>query len=343
MKKRPKVSIIITNFNGMQVLENCIKSVCELDYPNFEVILVDDCSSDKSIESVEKYKKIIDLKIYKNKKNLGFAGSNNEGYKRSNGDYVLLLNNDTTVDKKLLSKLVDRFEEDDSIGAGQAKIKLMDKPSHLDNAGAFLTRTGFLTHWGFMQRDSKEYDKEKEIFSAKGACLFIRKDVIEKTGLFDADFGSYMEETDFCWRVWLYGKKIIYYPKTYIFHKVGFTFSNQFNPVSVNYNSFKNRISTLYKNLDTKNLFTILIFHIFIVFCIGIYYLITFQFEKTSMVFRALWWNVVNFRSINKKRRIVQNMRKVTDEYLFKKIMRKTNISHMLGNFLRVEKDMKKK
>lgn len=341
MKKFPKVSIIITNYNGMEVLEDCIRSVSKINYPNFEVVLVDDVSKDKSIQSVEKYKKVFDLKIFKNKKNMGFAGANNEGLKHATGDYVLLLNNDTTVDKNLLLKLVERFEEDKKVGAGQAKIHLMDKPTHLDNAGAFLTRTGFLAHWGFMQKDKKEYKKEREIFSAKGACLFVKREVLDKVGLFDGDYGSYMEETDFCWRVWLAGWKIIYFPQTFIHHKVGFTFSKQFNPIAVNYNSFKNRIITLYKNLETKNLFTIFIPHLFIVFVIGCYYLVTLQFSKALMIGKAFWWNIKKFKDSIKKRKRVQRLRKKTDKELFKVILQKTSIKHMLGNFLRVEKDMK--
>lgn len=343
MKKQPKVSIIITNYNGMEVLPDCMKSVSKIDYPNFEVVLVDDVSKDKSIEAVEHYKKKIDLTIVRNKKNLGFAGANNEGLKHANGDYILLLNNDTTVDKCLLTKLVERFEKDTSIGAGQAKIYLMDKPTHLDNAGAFLTRTGFLAHWGFMERDSKEYKKEREIFSAKGACLFIKREVLDKVGLFDGDYGSYMEETDFCWRVWLAGWRIIYFPETFIHHKVGFTFSKQFNPVTVNYNSFKNRIVTLYKNLETKNLFTIFMPHLLLVAGIGIYYLAMLQFSKASMIGKAFWWNIINAPRSIKKRKRVQRMRTKTDKELFKTILHKTNFTHMLGNFVRVEKDMKKK
>ena len=339
--KYPKVSIIITNYNGMEVLEDCVESVSKIIYPNLEVVLVDDVSIDKSIESVEKYKKKIDLRIYRNKVNMGFAGANNEGYRYSKGDYVLLLNNDTTVDKYLITKLVSRFEKDSSIGAGQAKIYLMDKPTHLDNAGAFLTRTGFLSHWGFMKKDAREYKEEREIFSAKGACLFTRRSVIKKLGLFDGDFGSYMEETDFCWRVWLAGYKIIYYPETFIHHKVGFTFSKQFNPIVVNYNSFKNRIVTLYKNLDTKNLFFILVPHLILVLGIGLYYLITLQREKAAMIGKAFWWNIINFLKSAKKRKKVQKLRKVSDKEMFKIILHKTNLKHMLGNFVRVEKDMK--
>src|SRR5688572_25488712 len=170
MQKSPKVSIIITNYNGGQVLLDCIESVKKINYPNFEVVLIDDRSKDGSFEEAIKNKGKLKLKASRNKVNLGFAGANNAGLKLSSGDYVLLLNNDTKVDKLLLRKLVDRMEADPKIGVAQAKIKMMDQPKILDNAGSFLTKTGFLVHWGFGSRDSKEFTKETEIFSAKGAC-----------------------------------------------------------------------------------------------------------------------------------------------------------------------------
>lgn len=337
MTKFPKVSIVVTNYNGGQILIDCIESLKKLNYPNFEVVLVDDRSSDGSLEKAIKNKGNLKLKTIYNKINLGFAGANNKGYELSTGDYVLLLNNDTKVDKNLLKILVARMERDPKIGAAQVKIKMMDVPNHLDNAGSFLTSTGFLVHWGFGEKDSKIFDKETIIFSAKGACLITRREIIKKIGLFDADFVSYIEETDFCWRVWLAGYKIYYLPQTYIWHKVGYTFSKQFNPVVVNYNSFKNRILCLYKNLEFKNLFLILLPHFIILLGLSVFYLLRLQFSKFSMIMRALWWNVQNFKSSKEKRKIVQKMRVTSDTELFKFIMKRFDIKEMFTHFMKVE------
>lgn len=337
MKKFPLVSIIITNYNGGQILLDCIESLKKIDYPNFEVVLIDDRSKDDSFEKAIENKDKLKLKHHRNKVNLGFAGANNAGLTLSSGEYVLLLNNDTTVAPNLLSKLVHRMEADPKIGAAQVKIKMMDSLGFLDNAGSYLTRTGFLVHWGFGKRDSKEFDTEKIIFSAKGACLMTKREVVDKVGLFDNDFVSYIEETDFCWRVWLAGYKIYFLPQTYIWHKVGFTFSKQFNPVVVNYNSFKNRILCLYKNLETKNLFLIFIPHLFLIVGLSIFYLLRFQFSKFSMIIRAIWWNIKNIRKSAKKRAIVQKMRVVDDDVLFREIMRPFNLMEMLSHFMKVE------
>lgn len=340
MTKNPKVSIIITNYNGGQVLLNCINSLKKIDYPNFEVVLIDDGSKDDSFEKAIKNKGKINLIYSKNKTNLGFAGANNAGLKLSTGKYILLLNNDTTVDKNLLTKLVNRMEVDPKIGVAQPKIKIMDRKGYLDNAGSFLTRTGFLLHWGFGENDSKEFDEERIIFSAKGACLIIKREVIDKVGLFDSDFGSYMEESDFCWRAWLSGYKVYYLPQTHIYHKLGYTFSHQVNPIVINFNSFKNRILFLYKNLETKNLFLIFIPHLIIITILSFYYLFKLQFAKFLMITKAILWNIKNINISSEKRKIVQKMRVITDDELFKIIMQKINIKKSYADFKRVENDM---
>lgn len=334
MKKYPKVSVIIANYNGGQVLLNCINSLKTVDYPNFEIILVDDGSSDDPTTSI-KYQ-VPNIKIIKNKENLGFVKANNEGLKTAAGKYILLLNNDTTVNKNLLKVMVEKMEMDKTIGVMQPKIKMMDNPGLLDNSGSYLTYTGFLMHRGYGAKDSKKFDQQEFIFSAKGACLMARKSIIDKVGLFDDDFVSYMEESDFCFRVWLLGYKVLYYPKTFINHKVGFSYSKK-NVIEVNFNSFKNRILMLIKNLNTLNLILVLVPHILIVLGLGVFYLIKLQFSKASMIFRAIGWNIININKTLIKRSRIQKIRKVRDRVIFKYIMKKIDISEMFKHFLKVE------
>lgn len=341
MKKYPRVSIIVTNYNGGRVLLDCIDSLKKITYSNFEVILVDDSSSDSSYENAIKNKGNLKLFSYKTKTNLGFVGANNLGLKYATGKYILLLNNDTKVSKDLLGVLVKKMESDTSIGAVQPKIKMMDNPLFLDNAGSFLTRTGFLIHWGFGKKDLKEFEKERIIFSAKGACLMTRRDIVDKVGLFDKDFVSYMEESDFCWRVWLAGFTVHFLPQTYIYHKLGFSYS-KISPEVVNYNSFKNRILSLYKNLETKNLFFILIPHLIIILTLSFYYLLRLQFSKFSMIINAIVWNVKNINNSNQKRKIIQEMRVINDNKLFSQVMKKFNLKEMFTHFLKVEANFNK-
>lgn len=336
MSKKPLVSIIIVNWNGGEVFEKCLRSLSKLTYPNWELVVVDNGSNDGS----EKSKINKKYKLVRNKKNLGFAEGNNIGFKYAKGKYILLLNNDTKVPTDLLDKLVDRMSEDNEVGVIQPKILLMDKPNYLDNAGSFLTMTGLLQHWGYMAKDSEEFNKEREIFSAKGACMLIRRNVIEKAGLFDSNFGSYFEESDFCWRVWLSGMKVVYYPATYIYHKVGFT-SKKMNAVDITYNSNKNRIMSLIKNLDSKHIIIIFIPHLIFLILLSIYYFLRLQLNKVMTIWKAFAWNIFHIRSTLGKRQKIQKLRKISDGDLFKIVMVKTNIKEMFIHFTKVEKNFK--
>lgn len=334
---KPLVSIIIVNWNGGEVFENCLKSLSKIDYPNWELIVVDNGSTDGSEKLPQNYKSPIrNYKLIKNKTNLGFALPNNQGYKRSKGRYILLLNNDTKVSPDFLNVLVEKMEKEKELGVVQPKIFVMDRPKYLDNAGSFLTRTGFLQHWGFGRKDGKEFNTEREIFSAKGACMLIRRELIEKTGLFDEEFVSYMEESDFCWRAWLLGYKVKYYPKTHIYHKVGMT-SKRMSQIRINYHSMKNRIASLHKNLEIKNLLLILGLHTLLVCGLGFYYLLKLQLGKAGMIFKAILWDVRNLPKLTGKRKAVQKLRVKTDREIFESIMRKVNLRGMFSHFKKVE------
>ncbi len=336
--KHPLVSIIIINFNGLNYLKDCFESLEKVNYPNWEVIVVDNGSCDGSIEFLNRYKNFKSLKVVRNSSNLGFAKPNNQGYRVAKGKYVLLLNNDTRVNPDFLGKPVEILNNNKKIGVIQPKIFLMEKPGYLDNTGSFMTKTGFLVHEGYLEKDSKIFDKEKRVFATKGACMLIKREVIEKVGLFDNDFFAYFEESDFCWRVWLAGYEVMYYPKSSIFHKVGATSKNM-NQFSINYHSLKNRIAALIKNLEFHNLFLILIPHLIILGAITTYYLLNLKFNKVKMVVAAFWWNIIHLPSVLNKRKIVQELRVVSDKEIFRKVGRKINILAMLRHFREVEKN----
>ncbi|MBI3397174.1 glycosyltransferase family 2 protein [Candidatus Woesebacteria bacterium] len=338
----PKTSVIIVNYNGGTVLEKCLLSVGEIIYPIWELIIVDNGSTDNFESTIHKYKKnFSNIKIIRNETNKGFAPANNQGVKVATGKYILLLNNDTVVPKNLLSVMVEKMKRDETIGAMQPKIFIMDKPGFLDNAGSFITKIGFLVHWGYDQKDGKEFMKEREVFTGKGACLMIRKEVVDNVGLFDEDFVSYFEDSDFCWRVWLSGRRVIFFPKISIRHKVGYT-NKRIDVLEVNFNSIKNRISSLYKNLNLGNLFLILVPHIIILLILSLYYLVKFQFNKALMIWRAVGWNLMHLKSLEANRTKAQKMRRVSDNYIFNKVGTSFDIIGMLSHFKKVEANFKK-
>lgn len=338
--RNPLVSIIIVNWNGGEVFKNCLSSLSKIDYPNWELVVVDNGSTDGSDSEAEKLIKL--TKIIRNKKNVGFARANNQGVEIAKGKYILLLNNDTKVEPDFLTKLVDRIETDSTLGVVQPKICNMRKPGYLDNAGSFPTRLGFFHHWGFLEKDGKEFEREKEIFSAKGACILIRRDVVEKLGLFDPDFISYFEETDFCWRVWLSGWRVLFYPKAKIHHMVGYTI-RRLDVGNINFHHYKNRISSLIKNLEIGNLLIILPLHLFFSFGIASFFLLRLKFKNFGMIISAMLWNVFNLGKILEKRKKIQVLRKVSDKELFDKLMWPISWRRFFADLKRVEEDIERR
>jgi hypothetical protein len=341
-KKYPLVSIIMANWNGGEVYEKCLRSLEEITYPNWELIVVDNGSIDGTTNlSLDPKFNIPHSKLIKNKVNVGFAPANNQGYEISKGKYLLLLNNDTLVEKDFLNVMVAKMESEKDLGTLQPKIKMMDDPRYLDNAGSFLTKIGFLHHWGFMQKDRREFDREREVFTIKGACMLIRRDVIKKVGLFDKDFMSYFEESDFCWRTWLVGYRVIFYPKTFILHKVGFTIK-RLDVGNLNWHYYKNRICSLIKNLGGFNLLIVLPAHLVISLGISFAFLMKGQLSNALIIWKAIWWNIVNLDKTWAKRKRVQAIRKVSDKYIFAKLSVPVDWKSFLGDFKRIEKDLKR-
>lgn len=227
------VYIIVLNWNGKDDTIECIKSLREINYDNYKIIIVDNGSEDNSVLEIKKI--FPEIKIIENKENLGFAGGNNVGIKyavENKADYVLLINNDTTVDENFLSELIGKGESDQKIGALGSKIYFHSEPNRIWFAGGkvnWLKNKG--THIGLDEIDNGQYNKAGETDYLTGCCLLIKREVIEKIGVLSEDYFLYYEDTDFSLRVKNAGYKIIYVPKSKIYHKI----SRSTKPGSSNY------------------------------------------------------------------------------------------------------------
>lgn len=332
--KQPLVSIIILTYaNGLGHVKKCLTSLEKITYKNYEVILVDNLSTDDTVEYVKKH--FPKVKLLLNKENLGFCGGNNVALKKAKGKYLLFHNYDTTVDRNFLEPLVDRLENDSTIGAIQPKMRQLVEKNKLDACASFLTPTGFLYHFGYAQEQNlKKYNTPMEIYTVKGACFLARRDLIDEIGLFDEDFFAYFEETDFCHRVWLHGYKVCYEPTSEMYHLGGGDTKND-HPISLQFISYRNRIVSYIKNLELKNLLLIMPVHI--VFCLGI--VITYFFlrrPKSSLeILRAIGWNMGHLQETLKKRRAIQKLRKVSEDSYWNKIIRNPSFDYYLHFLLR--------
>lgn len=327
---RKKVSVIIVNWNGLSHLKKCLPGLYSQNYKNIEVIIVDNASTDSSINFIKK--NYPDIIIISNKENLGFADANNIGYRKTTGDYILFLNNDTEVTKNFLSELVKALEENRKIGGVQSKILLMDDSERLDSVGAYLTSTGFLYHYGIAKKDSSKYNKKIEIYSAKGACMMFKKEVIEKVlvdnEILDSRYFAYFEETDFSHRVWMTGYKILFIPTSIIYHKMGAT-SSKMNNSFVQYHSFKNRINSYLKNLEFLSLIKILPLHLFMCELASLAFVLKGKPAVAGAINKAIYWNFKNIVVTLKKRNYIQkNIKKTSDDKLLKKNLKKVRLSY---------------
>ncbi len=323
MKTFEKVSVIIVNWNGVEHLKKCIPTLEKINYPNIEIIFVDNASKDKSLGLINDFAKQmrsrnVKVKIVINKKNLGFAGGNNAALPYITGKYVLLLNNDTKVTKNFIKELVNVIEKNSTVDCVQSKILSMDYPDKLDSVGAYLTNTGFLYHYGYFQKNKLAYDATRDLYTAKGACMMVKKEVIDRIGLFDPDFFAYFEESDFCHRIWLSGGRVMYAPKSVIYHKVGGT-SNSMNNAFIQFHSFKNRINSYLKNLGTLELLKILPLHLLLCEVAAISFVPKGRIDLFVAINKAMYWNALNLKKTLKKRNKIQHILRTTPDSKFMK------------------------
>lgn len=326
---KPLVSIIIVNWNSKDNLRECLNSIKNIKYSNYEVILVDNNSSDGSLDMV--VKEFPKVRVVKSDKNLGFAGGNNLGFKESKGEFILFLNNDTLITKDFLTELVKYIKNRSKVGIVQPKI-LFHRPGtylhhKINSVGSFILKSGFLFHLDY-GREDLNHETPYEAFSAYGACFLTRRKIIEKIGLFDPDYFAYFEETDFCQRVLLSGYKIMIIPSIFIYHK-GAKTAQKLPIAFIQYHSFKNRLFTYLKNLDSKNLVKIFIPHLILCEISSILYLITGKPDYTLAIQKAIFWNILNFRKLIKDRQNVQkNIRKIKDDDFIPKLTKKAKLSY---------------
>jgi GT2 family glycosyltransferase len=216
----PKVSIIIVNWNGKKYLEHCLNSVYNQAYPNYEVIFVDNGSSDGSVEYVEA--NFPQAKIKRLDQNYGFAEANNvgieEAFKDSAVKYIATLNNDTEVDSFWLGELVKVIEMHEDVGSVAPKILLYHDHKLLDCVGICIYRDCNAKNRGRLEEDNKQYDSLEEVFGPTAAAALYRREMIQKIGLFDEDYFAYYEDVDLAWKARLAGWKCLYVPQSLVYH-----------------------------------------------------------------------------------------------------------------------------
>lgn len=218
----PAVHVIVVNWNGVEDTVACIESCEKLTYPNVNVVLVDNGSTDGSQALIRA--RFPDLTVIANERNLGFAGGSNAGIRYAldrDADYVVLLNNDTVVDPEFATELVSVAQSDESIGLLCSKTYFFDRPDVLWYAGGTFHRwLGWSRHRGFNQRDRGQFDGVEDTQRACGCALMVRSEVCRTIGLLREEYFCYCEDLDWSLRALAAHYRIVYVPASRVWHKV---------------------------------------------------------------------------------------------------------------------------
>jgi len=216
--KYPLVSVITVNYNGKDLLKDCFDSLFAIDYPEdkLEVFMVDNGSKDDSIDFVKKnYSRV---NVVKNRIN-NFCMANNLGIQKSNGEYIAILNNDTKVDRNWLVELIKVIREDDEIGTVGSKILFED--GRIQSVGHAEFPHYYWGDKGILESNNDErYTQIQRVQSVSNCSALYRRKVFRQVGLFDEDFGMYMEDVDMAFRAKKKGWKIYFVPDSIVYHKL---------------------------------------------------------------------------------------------------------------------------
>lgn len=313
------MSVVILNYNGLRHLRTCINSVLNQTYRNFEVIVVDNCSDDGSAEFLAK--NFPEINVIMNKSNLGFAKGNNIGATAAKGDYIAFLNNDTEAYPNWLEELVKSITKNESIMACSSKMLMFNKRNVINSAGGGLNLLMYGWDIGLYEEDEGQYDSERYIPFACAGAMIIRKEVLNRLGLFDEKYFIYGEDVDLGVRLNLAGYKVLYVPTAIVYHKYGATVGP--GSLKKRYLGERNTMRTLLKNLESKNVLRflpILIFHYVTSVAFSLRLNTLSRTEKINVLWiyvKALLWNLAYLPDTLRERFTVQRQRLVSDERFF--------------------------
>ncbi|MCX6171942.1 MAG: glycosyltransferase family 2 protein [Flavobacterium sp.] len=284
-----KIAVVILNWNGAKLLEQFLPFVVRYS-EEATVYVVDNASTDSSVEIITT--QFPSVKIIQNDGNYGFATGYNVALQQVEEDYYALVNSDIEVSEGWLSPILSIFEKESYIGIIQPKILDYKSREYFEYAGA---AGGFIDQFGYpfcrgrifdtIEKDNGQYDDDREILWASGACFFIRKEVYRKLNGFDDDFFAHQEEIDLCWRAFNMGYIAMYTSKSVVYHVGGATL-NENNPKKTFLN-FRNSLLMLTKNLPENKLVPILFARLCLDGLAGIQFIFKGKFKHCVAILKA--------------------------------------------------------
>lgn len=242
----PLASIIIPHYNGQQHLETCLGSLRRQTVNDFEVLLVDNGSTDGSQAYLRA--EFPEVRLIELGRNFGFTGACNAGFAAATSPILILLNNDTETDPRWLENILDAFDRHPEVGSIASRMMLFDRRDHFHTAGDFVRLDGTPGNRGVWQKDEGQYDNEEYVFSACGGAAAYRREVLEQVGYLDDAYFFSCEDVDLGWRINLAGWRVLYLPAAIVYHKLKATGGS----VTGSYYDGRNFLYLIAKNMPTS-------------------------------------------------------------------------------------------
>ena len=313
----PILTVIVLNYNGAVFLPRCFQSLRDQTLRNFQILLVDNNSTDESIELTKRDFPEIDILQFD--ENFGYAEANNRAATLTPATYLCFLNNDTHLDPQALKILVSTADTQPGTPIMSPQLRSYDGALPL-GFGMGVDVLGF---------PATGVPHEDNIFYADGACLFIRRDVFDALGGFDPSYYMFFEEIDLCWRAWLHGYRVGVVPRAVVFHKAGGTIGSSLvegerlaTSKRKRRMTHRNQLATILKNYATPTLFAIL--PIFAVVTAGeiILLIATGQRLVVTQAYVPAWRDLFRNRAhILARRRALQASRTVGDGAILRRML----------------------
>lgn len=301
----PHIDIIIVNYNGIEYLPVCLEALCASEYPDFSVIIVDNNSTDKSVDWIKT--NYPDVMVIQNRVNEGFGKANQQGIMHSNSPFFALLNSDTKVDPKWLLPLARTIRDEPLCAAVCSKLLFMNYPEVINAAGGGMNFVGYGYDHDIFSVAAVASSEIKDVFFPTAAACLVRRSAFDHIDGFDDSFFMYHEDVDLGWRFHLMGYSVKYIPDSAVYHAFGGTSLKSGSMHFRNRLGLRHALRSLLKNYEIETLKRVL--PVFFQLSIR-----NFMAGIPTGFFRALFWNFLMMPDTIIKRSRVQRQRKLTDK-----------------------------
>lgn len=308
---RPSISVIIVNWNGGELLKDCITHLLKQSLPAREIIVVDNASSDHSIDDIRESST---LQLKKLDSNIGFAAANNLALQECRSDYVALLNPDALADKDWLLSLARAAKHHPEVAAFGSRQMGLDRPDIIDGLGDVYHISGLVWRRGYGRTLAEDDLKPREIFSPCACAALYRRDILEQIGGFDEDYFCYLEDVDLGFRLRLTGYVCRYVPEAIVHHAGSASTGGQHSDFSV-YHGHRNLTWTFVKNMPPPLFWPLLPVHLLLNLITMIYFT---RLGQGPIILKAKKDALTGLGKIWQKRRQIQSQRKTSVKQLWR-------------------------